>query len=77
MIDHLSLGVGDLARSRAFYDTVLAPLGYQRVFDFDNGSGYGRPEPQPLKEQALAFWITRARTRSGCSMAIRKPTGPP
>jgi catechol 2,3-dioxygenase-like lactoylglutathione lyase family enzyme len=62
MIDHLSLGVGDLARSRAFYDTVLAPLGFQRVFDFDNGSGYGRPEPQPLKEQALAFWIIQHRT---------------
>jgi catechol 2,3-dioxygenase-like lactoylglutathione lyase family enzyme len=59
MIDHLSLGVGDLARSRAFYDGVLAPLGYQRVYDFDNGSGYGRPGQ--TQGQALAFWIIQHR----------------
>jgi catechol 2,3-dioxygenase-like lactoylglutathione lyase family enzyme len=62
MIDHLSIGVGDLARSRAFYDAVLAPLGYRRVYDFDEGSGYGRDEPHPLKEQALPFWILQHRT---------------
>jgi catechol 2,3-dioxygenase-like lactoylglutathione lyase family enzyme len=57
MIDHVSLGVADLARSRAFYDAVLAPLGYRRRFDLDDASGYGGPEPSPLKEQALPFWI--------------------
>ena len=57
MIDHLSLGVRDLARARAFYDAVLAPLGYRRVFDLEDASGYGRPDPHPLKEQALPFWI--------------------
>ncbi|MGO8915123.1 MAG: VOC family protein [Stellaceae bacterium] len=62
MLDHLSLGVGDLERSRAFYDAVLAPLGYGRVYDFDEGSGYGPPEPHPLREQALPFWIVRHRT---------------
>ena len=59
MIDHLSLGVCDLARSRAFYDAVLAPLGYARMFDFEDASGYGRTEPHPLKEQALPFWVTK------------------
>lgn len=57
MIDHLSLGVRDLAKSRAFYDAVLAPLGYRRLYDLDGASGYGRPDPHPLKEQALPFWI--------------------
>ncbi len=57
MIDHLSLGVRDLAHSRAFYDAVLAPLGYRRVFDLEDASGYGSPDPHPLKEQALLFWI--------------------
>jgi len=28
MIDHLSLGVSELARSRRFYDTALGVLGY-------------------------------------------------
>ena len=59
MIDHLSLGVCDLARSRAFYDAVLAPLGYARMFDLEDASGYGRTEPHPLKEQALPFWVTK------------------
>jgi catechol 2,3-dioxygenase-like lactoylglutathione lyase family enzyme len=59
MIDHLSLGVCDLARSRAFYDAVLAPLGYARMFDLEDASGYGRAEPHPLKEQALPFWVTK------------------
>jgi catechol 2,3-dioxygenase-like lactoylglutathione lyase family enzyme len=58
MIDHLSLAVSDLARSRAFYDAVLAPLGYRRMFDVEDASGYGRTGPHPLKEQALPFWIT-------------------
>ena len=57
MIDHLSLGVRDLAKSRAFYDAALAPLGYGRHFDLPDTSGYGSSEPHPLGEQALAFWI--------------------
>jgi catechol 2,3-dioxygenase-like lactoylglutathione lyase family enzyme len=28
MIDHLTIGVSDLARSRAFYERALAPLGF-------------------------------------------------
>ena len=60
MIDHVSIGVGDLARSRSFYAAVLAPLGYRRLFDLVDTSGYGRDEPHPLNEQALPFWIGRA-----------------
>jgi catechol 2,3-dioxygenase-like lactoylglutathione lyase family enzyme len=59
MIDHVSIGVSDLARARAFYDAVLAPLGYRRMFDVEDASGYGRSEPHPLKEQALPFWLSR------------------
>jgi len=57
MIDHVSIGVSDLARARAFYDAVLAPLGYRRMFDFEEASGYGRSEAHPLGAQALPFWI--------------------
>jgi catechol 2,3-dioxygenase-like lactoylglutathione lyase family enzyme len=60
MIDHVSIGVGDLKRSRAFYDAVLAPLGYRRRFDLIDTSGYGPDLPHPLKEQALPFWIGHA-----------------
>ena len=42
MIDHVSLGVQDLQRSRRFYDAVLRPLGIVRIVDFEQrGSDYG------------------------------------
>jgi catechol 2,3-dioxygenase-like lactoylglutathione lyase family enzyme len=43
MIDHLSVGVSDLARSGAFYDAALAPLGYVRVLTHERALGYGPP----------------------------------
>lgn len=49
MLHHISLGVTDLARAVAFYDAVLAPLGYVRVWsdsrpgEEDQAVGYGLP----------------------------------
>jgi catechol 2,3-dioxygenase-like lactoylglutathione lyase family enzyme len=57
MLDHVSLGVSDLARSRRFYDAVLLPLGLVRILDFgpDRGSDYGA-QAAPL---GVEFTITR------------------
>ena len=42
MLDHVSIGVSDLERSRRFYDWVLRPLGLVRTLDFEGrGSDYG------------------------------------
>jgi catechol 2,3-dioxygenase-like lactoylglutathione lyase family enzyme len=41
MIDHLSIQCADLAASKAFYDSVLAPLGGTRVLDYGTAIGYG------------------------------------
>jgi catechol 2,3-dioxygenase-like lactoylglutathione lyase family enzyme len=43
MLHHLSLAVADLARSGRFYDTVLPPLGYVRVWANEKAIGYGLP----------------------------------
>jgi catechol 2,3-dioxygenase-like lactoylglutathione lyase family enzyme len=49
MLHHISLGVADVLVSAAFYDAVLAPLGYVRVWsDIRPGEdgqavGYGLP----------------------------------
>lgn len=43
MLHHLSIAVTDLDRAAAFYDAVLAPLGYVRVFTGDEAIGYGYP----------------------------------
>ena len=41
MIDHLSLGVRELDRAVRFYDAVLAPLGWVRVWTRPAAAGYG------------------------------------
>jgi len=49
MLHHLSLGVADIERAALFYDTVLAPLGYVRVWsdlrpgESNQAVGYGVP----------------------------------
>lgn len=50
MLDHLSIQCADVERSAAFYDTVLATLGGERIMDFGAVVGYGVP-PKP------DFWI--------------------
>ncbi len=65
MLDHIGVPVRDLALSKAFYETVLAPLGYGVVMELSpevTGStgfvGFGRPgKPQ--------FWITTGGPMSG------------
>ena len=39
MLDHVSLGVLDIERSRRFYDAALHPLGLARIVDFGSGRG--------------------------------------
>lgn len=43
MLHHLSFAVIDLARSAAFYDAALSPLGYVRVWADSTAVGYGLP----------------------------------
>ena len=42
MLHHLSLGVADLQRSAAFYDSTMGALGYVRVWTDGTAIGYGR-----------------------------------
>jgi catechol 2,3-dioxygenase-like lactoylglutathione lyase family enzyme len=44
MLDHISFAVADPARSVAFYDAVLAPLGFVRVWTTADAAGYGCPD---------------------------------
>ena len=57
MIDHITFGVSNFARSTAFYDIAFAPLGVSRLFtvpvEFTGGAdvtGYGDTRPW--------FWIS-------------------
>jgi catechol 2,3-dioxygenase-like lactoylglutathione lyase family enzyme len=41
LLGHLSFGVNDLDRAAAFYDRILAPLGFVRVWTNKTGAGFG------------------------------------
>jgi catechol 2,3-dioxygenase-like lactoylglutathione lyase family enzyme len=41
MLGHMPFGVNDLDRAASFYDRILAPLGYVRVWANPKGVGYG------------------------------------
>jgi catechol 2,3-dioxygenase-like lactoylglutathione lyase family enzyme len=58
VLDHVGMQCTDMAASAAFYDTVLAPLGGQRIMDFGEAIGYGVP-PSP------DFWISAHATGDG------------
>src|SRR5205823_11518086 len=70
MIDHLTLTVRDLAKSRAFYERVLKPLGYSVKMDVGEFIGFGdetkpylwlKGGDPPSRPMHLAF---RARSRA-------------
>lgn len=74
MISHVTVGVGDLAAAEAFYDDVLATLGYVRLTTVKGGAGYGlRDEPD------AGFWIVLpldgrpANAGNGAHIALLAP----
>jgi catechol 2,3-dioxygenase-like lactoylglutathione lyase family enzyme len=47
MIDHVSVAVSDLAKSAAFYDALLAPLGFAKLVDRSPATvGFGKKYPE-------------------------------
>ena len=52
MLDHVSIGVRDIARTKRFYDAALKPLGYTCLSEGGGSLGYGR--------DAVALWIGAA-----------------
>ena len=46
MLDHVSIGVRDIAQARRFYDAALKPLGYERLSDGETSLGYGARAPK-------------------------------
>lgn len=71
MIDHLSLGVRDLAAARRFYDAALAPLGYRCLSPSGSSLGYGA--------DGVVLWLLATETpvpadpHSGLHLCLRAP----
>ena len=72
MIDHVSIGVRDIARTKVFYDAALKPLGYVCLSSGETSLGYGA--------DAVSFWISASASpvapdqASGLHFCFTAPT---
>jgi catechol 2,3-dioxygenase-like lactoylglutathione lyase family enzyme len=72
MIDHISIGVRDVGRTKRFYDAALKPLGYKCLSESEGSLGYG--------SGAVALWISGAEhpvaadMKSGLHFCFTAPT---
>ena len=63
MLDHVFISVSDIARSIAFYETALAPLGIAHVLDYDGKQGpAGHPDLKGFGANGRVFFWLRAGT---------------
>ncbi|BBK38976.1 glyoxalase [Allostella sp. ATCC 35155] len=71
MLDHFSIGVRDVARTKAFYDAALTPLGYRCLSEGADSLGYGADR--------VVLWISQtdhpvpADPRSGLHFCFSAP----
>jgi catechol 2,3-dioxygenase-like lactoylglutathione lyase family enzyme len=68
MLDHVTFGVTDVERSKAFYDRALRPLGIQRLHaEAETSAGYG-------SNGKAYFWIGLRNTpQTGAHVAFATP----
>ena len=59
MFSHVTVGTNDIAKAKAFYDGVTAPLGLVRQADYPDGIGYGRAGARLVERTYSNIAITR------------------
>ncbi len=67
MLDHLGLRVSEYAKSKRFYESALAPLGYEVVMEFGGSvaglGAAGKPD----------FWISQGEAGGPVHVAFASP----
>lgn len=72
MLNHVSIGVRNTAKTKAFYDAVLKPLGYSCLSEGEGSLGYG--------DKMVVLWISQtdkpvpADMASGLHFCFDAPT---
>ena len=72
MLDHVSIGVRDIAKAKTFYDAALKPLGLKCLSADETSLGYG--------EKAPFYWVLLAEhpvadnPKSGLHFCFSAPT---
>lgn len=71
MLDHVSIGVKEIAVTKRFYDAVMKPLGYKCLSASEGSLGYGK--------EGVVFWISASEApvaadmRSGLHFCFTAP----
>ncbi|MCE9521762.1 MAG: VOC family protein [Alphaproteobacteria bacterium] len=73
MLNHVSIGVRNIAKTKAFYDAALKPLGYKCLSEGEGSLGYGAgavvlwisasPHPVPANKESGLHFCFDAPTR--------------
>lgn len=72
MLNHISIGVRNIAKTKKFYDAALKPLGYKCLSEAEGSLGYGA--------DAVVLWISAtehpvpANKDSGLHFCFDAPT---
>ena len=72
MIDHISIGVRSVAKTKRFYDRIFEPLGYKALSESPGSLGYGNG--------AIQLWMYEtdrpvvADDKSGLHLCFTAPT---
>ncbi|MCW2990839.1 MAG: hypothetical protein JWM73_1433 [Solirubrobacterales bacterium] len=66
ILDHVAIGVADLAASRRFYAQALAPLGIEVLLEYEGAVGMGR-------DRMPAFWIKEGAYGGPVHVAFTAP----
>jgi catechol 2,3-dioxygenase-like lactoylglutathione lyase family enzyme len=73
MLAHMSFGVEELERAADFYDRVLAPLGYARVWSSPDAVGFGA-SGGPDRLALFARPVAAAPPGPGFHLALKAPS---
>ena len=71
MIDHFGIIVKDIEASKAFYEAVLAPLGYAKTIDESYGVGFSNPD---RTQHTGIFWLGQGEPSSPLHFAFAAPS---
>ena len=74
MLTHITIGAKDKAKSAAFYEATLAPLGYARAFEHDRFIGFTCGEGQPPVLVGIPFNDAPATGGNGLMIGFRADT---
>lgn len=65
MINHISLLVSDLEKSKKFFQATLAPLGYELSAEHPRSTGFGQEDTEGKRD----FWIHQGAPGGGKSFS--------